>query len=164
MIDVIKTTVISFLSILFTYLDPVAGNLESLLCLFVLNFFVGYVTGMIKNNESFQMKKFLMALIWAMVILILICCFYFIGERNGNKAETLDFVRWVSLIAIWAFGCNILRNFRILSRGTGVYFDFFDALYTGISLEFIKKLPFLAKVKNNNKDEVQRNENKHCND
>jgi len=147
--ETIKATLISICSALVAYLDPVAGNLESLMMLFFLNFVVGYATGMIKNNESFQMKKFLMCFIWAAVILLLVCIFYFLGERNGNKEETLEFVRWVSLIAIWAFGTNILRNFRHLSYGYGVYYTFFDALYTGVSLEFIKKIPFIKQVKSN---------------
>lgn len=148
--DVIKATIISIGTALIAYLDPVAGNLESLLMLFAINCIVGYVTGMIRKNESFQMKKFLMAFVWATVILALICFFYFLGERNGNKEESLEFVRWVSLIAIWAFGTNILKNLRHLAYGYGVYYTFFDALYTGVSLEFIKKLPFIKQVKSNN--------------
>lgn len=158
----IKAVIMSLCTALIAYLDPVAGNLECLLGLFVANFIVGYATGMIKQNESFQMKKFLMAFVWASVILALICFLYFLGERNGNKAESLEFVRWVSLIAIWAFGTNILRNFRHLSYGYGVYYTFFDALYTGVSLEFIKKLPFIKQVKTN-KNTIS-NENQRCND
>lgn len=154
--DFIKSSLISIFTAIIAYLDPVAGNLESLMGLFFLNFVVGYFTGMIKNGESFQMMKFLMCFVWATVILALICFFYFIGERNGNEDETLEFVRWVSLIAIWAFGCNILKNLRHLSFGTGVYYIFFDALYTGISLEFVKRIPFLKTKKHYcNEDENQ---------
>lgn len=147
--EYIKSIVISISSALIAYLYPVAGNLQSLLGLFFINFIVGYLTGMIKNNEHFQMKKCMMCFVWAAVILSLICFFYFLGERNGNKEQTLEFVRWVSLIAIWAFGCNILRNLRHLSYGMGAYYTFFDALYSGVSLEFLKKLPFLKQLTNN---------------
>ena len=123
--------------------------------LFFLNFIVGYATGILKNGESFQMRKFLMCFVWAAVILALICFFYFIGERNGNKEETLMFVRCVSLIAIWAFGTNILKNLRHLSYGCGVYYDFFNAIYTWFSLEIIKKMPFLSTL-NNRENENQR--------
>lgn len=143
--EYIRTIIISIISALVAYLDPVAGNLQSLMGLFFLNFIVGYTTGMLKNGESFQMRKFMMCFVWAGCILSLICFFYFIGERNGNKDETLEFVRWVSIIAIWAFGCNILKNLRHLSYGYGVYYIFFDTLYTGVSLEFIKRIPFLTK-------------------
>lgn len=153
--EYVKSAIISIVSALLVYLDPVIGNIQSLLVLFFVNFLVGYMTGMIKNGESFEMKKFLMCFVWAAVILALICFFYILGERNGNKEQTVEFVRWVSLIAIWAFGCNILRNLRLLSRGMGAYFTFFDALYTGVSLEFIKKLPFLQHLKNNpNKPDI----------
>lgn len=147
--DSIKAAIISIFTAMVAYFDPVAGNLQSLMMLFFINFLVGYATGMIKNNESFQMKKFLMCFVWAAVILMLVCSFYFLGERNGNKEETIEFVRWVSLIAIWAFGTNILKNLRHLAYGYGVYYIFFDALYTGVSLEFIKKIPFLKNVKSN---------------
>jgi len=147
--EYIKSAIISIVSALMVYLDPVVGNIESLLVLFFANFVIGYITGMVKNGESFEMRKFLMCFVWAAVILALICFFYFLGERNGNKEQTIEFVRWVSLIAIWAFGCNILRNLRHLSYGMGAYYTFFDALYTGVSLEFIKKIPFLKALKNN---------------
>lgn len=149
MYDFIKSVIISIFSALVAYLDPVAGSLESLMWLFAINFIVGYATGIIKNNEGFQLKKCLMCFVWAGVILGLICIFYVLGERNGNKEETVQFVQWVSLIAMWAFGTNILRNFRHLSYGYGAYYIFFDALYTGISLEFVKKLPFIKQVKSN---------------
>lgn len=142
-----KSIIITFTTALVAYLDPVAGNLESLLMLFFLNFVVGYATGILRNNETFQLKKFLMCFVWAFIILALICFFYFIGERNGNKEETLLFIRYLSLIAIWAFGTNVLRNLRHLSYGTGVYYKFFDAVYTWFSLEIIKKLPFLESFK-----------------
>ena len=145
----IKAAIISIFTALIAYLDPVAGSLQSLMFLFATNFIVGYATGIIKNNESFQLRKCLMCFVWAGVILGLICIFYVLGERNGNQAETVMFVQWVSLIAMWAFGTNILRNLRHLSYGYGVYYIFFDALYTGISLEFVKKLPFLKQVKSN---------------
>lgn len=147
--EFIKSIIISIFSALVAYLDPVAGSLESLMVLFAANFLVGYATGIIKNNENFQLRKCLMCFVWAGVILGLICIFYVLGERNGNKDETIMFVQWVSLIAMWAFGTNILRNLRHLSYGYGVYYIFFDALYTGISLEFVKKIPFIKQVKSN---------------
>ena len=153
--EFVKSVIISVGTALVAYLDPVAGSLESLMMLFFLNFLVGYATGIIKNNESFEMKKFLMCFVWAAVILGLICFFYFIGERNGNKEETLLFVRCVSLIAIWAFGTNILKNLRHLAYGNGVYYQFFDAIYTWFSLEIIKRLPFLANINQSNNENQQ---------
>lgn len=153
MLEFLKSIIISVLTSLVAYLDPVSGNLESLMALFFLNFVVGYATGILKNNESFYMKKFLMCFVWAAVILSLICFFYFIGERNGNQQETLFFVRCVSLIAIWAFGTNILKNLRRLSQGYGVYYNFFNAIYTWFSLEIIKKLPFLSTIKSDNNED-----------
>lgn len=158
MLDFLKSIIISVFSALVAYLDPVSGSLQSLLGLFFLNFVLGYADDIIMNNKSFQMKKFLTCFVWAAVILALICFFYFIGERNGNREETLYFVRIVSLIAIWAFGTNILKNLCHLSSGKGVYNDFFNALYTWFSLEIIKKLPFIESLK------PKENENQQGND
>lgn len=158
MYDILKTTIITFCSALVAYLDPVSGSLQSLMTLFFLNFIIGYATGVVKNNESFQLRKFFMCFLWAAVILALICFFYIIGERNGNKEETLYFIRSVTLVAIWAFGTNILRNLRYLSHGTGVYYNFFNAIYTWFSLEIIKKLPFLSSLNQKNNENQQRND------
>lgn len=146
MFDFIKSCIVTIASALIVYLDPVSGSIESLAMLFLLNFAVGYITDIVKFNNNFSMSKFLMCFVWAAVIMVLICSMYFIGERNGNKEETLVVVRYISLIAIWAFGTNILRNLRLLSYGTGVYYDFFNAVYTWFSLEIIKRIPFLTNL------------------
>ena len=155
--EFVKSAFISISTAIIAYLDPVAGNIKSLMMLFLLNFLVGFVTGYIKNNESFNIHKFMVCFIWGTAILATICCIYYIGENLGSRNETLEILRWISLTACWAFFTNILRNFKILSKGAEPYYKFFDALYYFVSIEFIKKVPFLTKynIKKNGSNENQ---------
>lgn len=141
--DYIKTILITIGSTILAYLDPIAGNIESLMALFFLNFIVGLASGIVVENERFNMHKVLTAFIWAAVICVLICAIYFIGEHNGSKDESLQCVRIVALVAIWAFGTNTFRNLAILSKGYEPAYKFFYILYECLSLELMKRLPFV---------------------
>lgn len=145
-ISSIKTLIAGIISGMIAYFDPVVGKIESLLALFALNFAVGYLTGKIKNGEDFQMKKCLMCFMWGAVILVIICAFYFIGEHNGDKDGTLECLRNTILVAIWAFGTNILRNLCQLSKGNDPVYNFFWSLYYWLSFDFIRNIPWLASI------------------
>lgn len=67
-----KSIVISIFSAIFAYLQPVSGNIESLLVLLLLNFFVGLATGYIRQNESFELKKAFWAFFWAAIICVIV--------------------------------------------------------------------------------------------
>lgn len=145
-----KSIVISIFSAIFAYLQPVSGNIESLLVLLLLNFFVGLATGYIRQNESFELKKAFWAFFWAAIICVIVCCSYVIGERNGQRDETLLVIQWVCVIAIWAFGTNVLRNLKRLSKGFEPYHHFFCVIYDIASIEFIKRIPILKQINDKN--------------
>lgn len=141
-----KTFIASVLSSIIVYFDPVVGKLESLFALFTLNFIVGYLAGKIINGEQFDLRKFRECFVWAAVILVIICALYFIGERNGDPEGTIQVLHIAILVAIWAFGTNILRNLCILSRGNDPVYKFFFACYYWLSFDFIKRIPFISGV------------------
>ena len=152
--DTIKTFFVTVLSAVWAYLDPIAGNIESLTGLFVLNFFVGFLTGMITNDEKFQLKKVRECFVWAASILVIVCAFYFIGERNGNDIETIFCIKTISVVAMWAFGTNILRNLCMLSKGYKPAYTMFYLLYIVLSAEFIKRIPSVREYVERDKQET----------
>lgn len=83
---------------------------------------------------------------WAAVILVIVCAFYFIGEHNGDKDGTIECMHVVSLVAIWAFGTNILKNLCKLSKGNDPVYNFFFALYYWLSFDFVKQIPILSNL------------------
>lgn len=139
-----KAFIASVLSSIIVYFDPVVGKLESLFALFTFNFIVGYLTGKIINGEQFDLKKFRECFVWAAAILVIICALYFIGERNGDPDGTIQVLHIAILVAIWAFGTNILKNLCILSRGNEPVYKFFFACYYWLSFDFIKRIPFVS--------------------
>lgn len=143
-IDTARTLIAGIISGVIVYFDPVAGKIESLLALFLVNFIVGYLTGKIMNKESFDMHKFKDCFFWGAVILVIICAFYFIGEHNGDKEGTIECLHVTILVAIWAFGTNILRNLCMLSRDNEPVHRFFYACFYWLSFEFVTQIPWLA--------------------
>lgn len=142
----IKTLIASIISSIIVYFDPVVGQIESLFGLFTLNFLVGYMTGKIINGEQFDLKKFRECYKWAAIILVIICTLYFIGERNGDREGTIQVLHIATLVAIWAFGTNILKNLCILSKGNEPAHKFFFACYYWISFDFVKRIPFVSGI------------------
>ena len=57
MIEEIKNMIVGVLLAVLAYLHPIEGELWSLFVIFVLNFFFGYLSGMIANGEDFEFKK-----------------------------------------------------------------------------------------------------------
>lgn len=157
----VKATIAGFISSIIVYFDPVAGKLESLLALFALNFFIGFITGKVKNGEAFNLKKFKECFSWAALILVIICAFYFIGERNGNQSETIECLRIAILVAIWAFGTNIFRNLCDLSEQNQPVHSFFYACYYWLSFDFVKRIPFLEKLTYKAKADEEQDEHHH---
>lgn len=153
--EYVKTLVISVLAAVLNYLDPLLGNMQSLVALFLLNFVVGLVAGILKENERFSLHKMLVCFIWAAAICVIICAVYYIGEKNGSPKESLECVRYVVLVAIWAFGTNILRNLCRLAEGYEPAYKLFSLFYEVMSVEILKRIPIInAYISNNgNKNE-----------
>lgn len=133
------------------YLNPLNGELQSLVALFAVNFFVGLLTGVIVNGESFSFKKAWKCIVECLTFLLLVCCIYFIGERKGDTAGALWCVSAVSYGVIYFYACNILRNLQQLFKEGTVPYKVVSFLYYIVSVEFVKKIPYLSNYLNENK-------------
>ena len=158
--DFVRYTLVSFLAAVVAYFDPVAGNIEALTALLVLNFFVGLITGIRCNGECFSLRKVKECFVWFALILTVICACYLIGERNGNQEAAITCVRTIIIVAIWAFGTNILRNLCFLSHSYEPAHRMFFAIYILLSLEIVKKIPALSNIIDTDIDQIKEsNEN-----
>lgn len=57
MIDYMKNLFVGLLTGLAAYLNPISGDIKSLVALFFFNFLFGLTAGLLANNESFSLKK-----------------------------------------------------------------------------------------------------------
>lgn len=150
----LKTIVVVSLSSLMAYLSPINGILFAVTFAFVLNFFVGYLTGMRVSKESFDLKKAFSCVKEACVFFVIVASIYTIGEHLNNSNEAITSISIVTYVVLYFYAVNVFKNFRRLFPATQ-WIAFCAWL---ISFEFMKKVPFLESFLNQRK-EAQNGEN-----
>ena len=102
MIDYMKNLFVGLLTGLAAYLNPISGDIKSLVALFFFNFLFGLAAGLLANNESFSLKKAFRCIIEAMVFFLLVAAIYFIGDHKGNPDGALQFVyNLLNILLLW---------------------------------------------------------------
>ncbi len=132
-------------SAIMAYFEPVLGSLEALLVLLVVDVIAGRAAA-VAAGEPWKMSKIRDSFVWILVVVAMLCAFFAIGRLSGNMEATIFAVQTALILGIWAFGSNILKNMTILSRNDEAMNKFFYALYTLLSLEVIRKLPFVGSI------------------
>ena len=143
MIDFIRGILITFISYLLTFFAPVQDFFVGMLFLFVANVVFGVIADYI-NGSKWQKRKFFRFFWDCFIFFGLLSFFYIIGHFVHKQEEAITCVSVISLIAIWAFGINILRNCRNCCLRTSSMYKLFDILYYIVSIQIIVKVPFVA--------------------
>ncbi len=144
MIDYMKNLFVGLLTGLAAYLNPVSGDIKSLVALFFFNFLFGLTAGLLANNESFSLKKAFRCIIEAMVFFLLVAAIYFIGDHKGNPDGALQCVSFITYSIFYFYGVNILRNLKLMATSGTAFYKVVSFLYYVVSVEFIKHIPFLT--------------------
>ena len=144
MIDYMKKLFVGLLTGLAAYLNPISGDIKSLVALFFFNFLFGLVAGLLANNESFSLKKAFRCIIEAMVFFLLVAAIYFIGDHKGNPDGALQCVSFITYSIFYFYGVNILRNLKLMATSGTAFYKVVSFLYYVVSVEFIKHIPFLT--------------------
>lgn len=136
----LKTLIVGVLAGIAAYLNPISGDLVSMLAVFMLNFIFGLFAALFANNESFKFKKAWKCVKEAAVFFVLVMAIFFIGERKGNMDGAIQCVSFVSYSVFYFYGVNMLRNAKLLfPKSRAIAF-----LYDVVSIEFAKKIPGLS--------------------
>ena len=144
MIDYMKNLFVGLLTGLAAYLNPISGDIKSLVALFFFNFLFGLAAGLLANNESFSLKKAFRCIIEAMVFFLLVAAIYFIGDHKGNPDGALQCVSFITYSIFYFYGVNILRNLKLMATSGTAFYKVVSFLYYVVSVEFIKHIPFLT--------------------
>lgn len=144
----IRTVVVSFLAAIGAYLNPVNGELKSLLAIFMLNFVFGYLAGMLANHERFMIKKAMRCIGEATIFFVLVCSLYFIGEHKGNTEGAMQCISFVTYVVFYFYMLNILRNILFLTKKGSTAYNAISLIYYLFSVEFIRNIPAVEKYLN----------------
>lgn len=137
--DVVKNAAVTMASSLMAYFLPINSLIFAVFLIFAVNFVAGMITGLIKLNERFSLKKFKWCLIESFIFYGLILFVFTVGERMRNPEDAIRCITAIVYIVLYFYGVNILRNLHILlPESRPIAF-----LYYVLSFEIIKKIPFM---------------------
>lgn len=139
-----KNLIVGLITGIAAYLNPIGGEIKSLLAVFAINFLFGLLIALLINHESFSFKKAWRCIWEATVFFALVCFIYFIGEHKGNPSGALQCVSFITYSVFYFYGVNILRNIKQLLPDTSVGYKVVAFLYYILSVEFIKNIPGLT--------------------
>ena len=140
----IKELIVGGLISVCAYLSPIQGEVKSLLLLFMLNFFFGYLAGMLANREKFSLKKAFNCIKEATIFFLLVCALYYIGEQKGNESGALQCISFITYAIVYFYSLNILKNCKLILHDNTTAYKAVSFLYYVVSVEFIKHVPGLS--------------------
>jgi len=147
----IKTVIGAIAIAIVSYLSPIGGFLEALAVIFTLNFLFGYISDRLIGVD-FSFRKAFRCIVESAIFCLLVCTVYFIGERSHSNNSGVWFVSYVAYALYYFYGCNILRNLKLIFRKDSTPHKVVSFLYWFISIEFIKNMPYLSDYLNKKQD------------
>lgn len=153
-----KSLIVSIVSAAAAYLHPIYGEVHTILTVLAVNFFVGLLVGLFVNNEGFQFRKAWRCVVEATAFFALVCFIYYTGDHKGTPESATQCVSFVTYAVMYFYTTNILRNMCTLLPDGTVGHRCASFLYFVVSVEFIKKIPFLADYFNQEKEKEVKDE------
>jgi len=142
-------TILGWLTGLYFYFEPIHYVWKVAIVLWVVNVLVGYISGMVTNNETLNWKKFMKAFIEMAIYLFLTNMLFALGDQMNNKAEVMRVLNITTWGMVAFYIINILKNVTRLCPGDSPGAKLFRYIYFLLSLEFVKKLPHMRDFQKN---------------
>lgn len=144
MIDNIRHLFVGITLAVFAFLNPIGGELFSLVIVFFLNFFFGYLSGMIANHEDFNFKKAIRCGAEATVFFVLCTAIYSIGKLKHQYEGAIQCVSFITYVVLYFYGLNILKNLKKIFKKGSTPWQIVAFLYYMLRFKFIERIPGLA--------------------
>lgn len=144
MIDNIRHMFVGITIAVWAFLKPIEGDLLSLIIVFFLNFFFGYLSGLIANREDFELKKALRCIAEATIFFVLCCAIYTIGNLKHQPEGALQCVNFVTYVVLWFYTLNILKNLKKMFKRDTTPWLIVSFLYYILRFKFIERIPGLT--------------------
>ena len=142
--DQVRTWVTMLLAAVLSFLAPLTGDLATMLILFLGNWLFGLVADL-RNGGHWSNKKTWQAIKEAGLFFALTCFVYIIGVLKEQPGQTLQVVSFITYSYLYFYGTNICRNLTMIFPDGSVGHKVVNWFYWILSVEFIKKLPFMVK-------------------
>ena len=142
-LDQFRVVVVGFASAIAAFLAPISFSIFTLITLFGVNTLIGYFADLATGGK-WNKSKMWRAVIDILILYGAIFFIYGLGVLMKNQEGALQCVSWLSYAVIWFFSVNINRNAITIAPEGGQAQGVLKLTYWVISVEFIKRIPFLA--------------------
>ena len=131
--------VISSVISLFT---PIEDVMIAMLVLFSVNGAFGLLEDIL-HADGWKTKKAFAFLGQCGLYFGTMMSLFLIGHLIHEREEAMTCVKVISVITVWVFGVNILRNARSCCHAGSTMYRLFDILYYVVSVQVVEKIPFV---------------------
>jgi len=149
-IPALKSIWFSFTGYLLTmllYFMPLEGLVISISIAFIINFAAGIIAGIVVQREHVDIKKALYAFIEVAVYLVILTCFFTIGDKMKGDIAAFKALSMLTWAWIYFYAANFSKNMkRLFPHSRGFSFTFYV-----LNLEFIKSIPYLKNFEEHEK-------------
>lgn len=135
--DALKIILASLCANITAFLCPIRNEIFGLVLLFAVNFLFGLLADL-SNHREWSFKKAFRLFRDAAVFFVMVTSIYLIGHLKGEEIATVQCVSFLTYVAIYFYGTNILRNARMVTQEKSTLFKILDFLYYVLSLRMVK--------------------------
>ena len=137
-----KYIICSVLGGLLTFFFPIRDIMYAMSIVFLVNFVFGVIAGQL-NGEEWEHKKAFVFFVHCAVFVFIILCVFATGNLMGSKEEARGVAKLLCWVAIWFYGTNIVRNWKLMMVQGTIMWKVAGFLYYVLTLKAVEKIPFL---------------------
>jgi hypothetical protein len=119
-------------------LFPIKNEILGLVILFAVNFIFGLLADL-SNHREWSFRKAFCFFRDAAVFFIVVASVYLLGYFKEEQDAVVQCVSFLTYVAIYFYGTNILRNARMLTNERSTLFAVLNFLYYLLSLRVLEK-------------------------
>ena len=139
--DALKLFIMTFISAILAYLQPIYAPLLVLGIVFFGDIAAGVAVDLVVNKDRIRIKKILFAMLFVALYASIIANTFIISDHMGDRIEGLAVVKMLTYVFAYFYASNILRNLCTLFPDNKP----FAFLYYWLGLQVVKRLPDLAR-------------------
>jgi len=154
MIDTIKLFLVTAISGLIAYIEPVHSAMVALIFVFSIDIVCGIFKVLFVCKKRIKPKKILASFIYVAIYLSIIASVYIIGVNMDDASEAIFVDKFITYVFIYFYITNILKNLKALVPKSKAI-SFLDYVF---HLEMLKRIPNLSEYLNKDKNKEQAQE------
>ena len=117
---------------------PIWNDIFGLVLLFTANFVVGLLAD-VCNHRDWSFRKAFSFFRDAAIYFAMVACIYLLGYFKGEERAAVHCVSFMTYVAIYFYGTNILRNARLITNEKSTLYRALDFLYYILSLKVLER-------------------------